>query len=298
MPGRLGAFSPPKRPAHPAGEGVSFRSVGEAISAYRRRMLRPGGREPWSQIDLAFASGTDQAHISRIESNRKHPQYSTLVRICEALDLPAARRHYLFALAGYPTTPPLPNDEEVRELLLQFTPLINALPYPALLMDEGERVWHLNVLVATCWGACFGSDRHRECLSSIRGKRNVQFLFHPTHFPTWRERFPKLHQVMDRHVGLFWRAYQLRPCDPDMNETLGVLQSHEEFRRRWRALEAGKMNLLLVEHDLLQVSHPHLGSLLFSIWRTKSAADERFIVAHFTPVDEATARAVSRLTRV
>ncbi|MCW5980092.1 MAG: helix-turn-helix domain-containing protein [Bryobacteraceae bacterium] len=283
----------------PPGAGdASFRTVGEAISAYRRRMLQPGSRGPWSQTDLACASGTDQAHISRIESNQKHPQYPTLARICEALDLPPATRHYLFALAGFPTTPPLPNEEAVREELIQFTPLISTLPYPALLMDEGERVWHLNVLLATCWGACFGSDSHRECLSSIRGKRNVQFLFHPKHFPTWRVYFPKLHQVMDRHVGLFWRAYQLRPCDPDMNEALGMLQSHEEFRRRWRALEAGKMNLLLVEHDLLQVAHPRLGSLLFAIWRTKTAADERFILAHFTPVDEATARALSRLAGV
>jgi len=258
-------------------------------------MLRADSRKPWSQIELAFASGTDQAHISRIESNRKHPQYSTLVRICAALELRPAERQYLFALAGYPTTPPLPNEDEVRAMVFRFTPLINRLPYPALFMDEGERVWYLNGLVAACWGACFGSDRHGECLSLIRGRRNVQFLFHPRHFATWRGYFPKLHQVMDRHVGLFWRAYRLRPLDCDMNETLGALLRHEEFRRRWQALEAGRMNLLLVEHDRLEVSHPHLGMLIFYIWRTKSVADERFIVAHFTPADEATARTIRRL---
>jgi hypothetical protein len=36
---------------------------------------------------------------------------------------------------------------------------------------------------------------------------------------------------------------------------------------------------------------------LFTIWRTTTAADERFLVAHFTPADDATSSVVSRIVR-
>src|SRR5947207_7304127 len=65
-------------------------ALGDALAFYRSRCRRPNSPRPWSQEELAFASGTDQSHISRIENNQRHPEYATLERICGALALTPA----------------------------------------------------------------------------------------------------------------------------------------------------------------------------------------------------------------
>jgi hypothetical protein len=102
---------------------------------------------------------------------------------------------------------------------------------------------------------------------------------------------------MDRHASLFWRAYHLRPQEPEMNDVLASLKTNREFLERWRNLEEGEINVVLLEHDWLPLKHPRFGKLLFNIWRTTVAADERFIVAHFPPADDATQRALKRTAR-
>ena len=267
-------------------------TVGETIAAYRRRRIRQLTGEPWSQEELALASETNQAHISRIESNRKHPQYSTLVRLCEALDLPAPKRSYLLALAGYPVQPTLPLRAEVDALLCEIVPVLQSYLYPALLMDGGERVWYVNPLLAQMWGAGLGGSDHAECMKSLQGRRTLEFVFDPKFLPVWRTLVPDLGRVMDRHVSLFWRAYHLHSQEAGMNQALAALKNNPEFLQRWQDLEEGKVKMLLVEHDGLPIRHERFGDLLFMIWRTTLAADERFIVAHFPPADEATHQAI------
>jgi transcriptional regulator with XRE-family HTH domain len=269
-------------------------TVGETIAAYRRRRIRQTTGEPWSQEELALACDTNQAHISRIESNRKHPQYSTLVRLCEALDLPAPKRCYLLALAGYPVQRTLPDIAEVEEITSQIVPILQRYPYPALLMDGGERVWYVNPLLAQMWGPGLGGNNHAECMKSVRGRRTLEFVFDPRFAPIWKAMVSNLGRVMDRHVALFWRAYHLHPQEADMNQVLASLKTNSEFLQRWQDLEEGEEKLLLVEHDWLPIRHPRFGQLVFMIWLTTLAADERFIVGHFPGADEATHRAIKK----
>jgi transcriptional regulator with XRE-family HTH domain len=274
--------------------GASPVTVGETIAAYRRRRICQLTGEPWSQEELALACETNQAHISRIESNRKHPQYSTLVRLCDALALPAPKRAYLLALAGYPVQPKLPDLAEVNSITSELIPVIQRYPYPALLMDAGERVWYVNPLLVPMWGAALGGNTHAECMQSVRGRRTLEFVFDRRYMPVWKSLMLLLDRTMDRHVSLFWRAYHLHPREADMEQTLATLKAEPEFLKRWQDLEEGKDNLVLVEHDRLQLRHPRFGPLVFMIWRTTLAADERFIVAHFPAADEPTHSAISR----
>jgi transcriptional regulator with XRE-family HTH domain len=225
--------------------GRSDATVGETIAAFRRRRVRKCTGQPWSQEELALASDTNQAHISRIESNRKHPQYSTLVRLCEALNLPAAKRSYVLALAGYPVQPTLPKREEIEALLPEVVPVLESYPYPALLMDTGERVWYVNPLVARVWGIGLGGSEHKLCMKSVHGRRTLEFVFDPRYQPVWQALVPDLDRVMDRHVSLFWRAYHFHPHEADMNQVLKVLKQNPEFLRRWQDLEEGKVKILL-----------------------------------------------------
>ena len=282
---------PDGRPVFEPGPPVT---VGETIAAYRRRRITKRTGEPWSQEELALACETNQAHISRIESNRKHPQYSTLVRLCDALELPAPKRSYLLALAGYRVERTLPDMAEVEALSFQMIPVLQRYPYPALLMDVGERVWYVNPLLVPMWGAALGGRDHAECMKSVRGRRTLEFAFDRRYMPVWRSLVPSMDKVMDRHVSLFWRAYHLHPQEADMEQALSTLKCEQEFLKRWQKLEDGNDNLVLVEHDWLPLRHPRFGQLVFMIWRTTLAADERFIVAHFPAADEATHRAISQ----
>ncbi len=275
------------------GRAVAPQTVGEAIAAYRRRRIRQTTGEPWSQEELALACDTNQGHISRIESNQKHPQYSTLVRLCDALELPPAKRSYLLALAGYPIQPTLPDMAEVEAVTVELIPALELYPYPALLMDVGERVWYVNPLVAEMWGAALGGSDHARCMKSVRGRRTLEFVFDGHYMQIWKDLSPTLDRMMDRYVSLFWRAYHLHPHEADMDQVLAALKREPEFLRRWQELEDGKHTLVFVEHAPFPIRHPSFGALQFMIWRTTVAADERFIVAHFPAGDGATHRAIS-----
>jgi transcriptional regulator with XRE-family HTH domain len=269
-------------------------TVGELIAAFRQRKVHEVTGAPWSQEELALASGTNQAHISRIESNRKHPQYSTLVRLCDALDLPSVKRSYLLALAGYHVEPSLPAEDDAARVVAELAPVVDGYTYPSLVMDVGERIWYVNSLVAEMWGPCLGGSTQAECLASARGRRSLQFLFE-LRTREWQQYLLRSEPVMDRHAALFWRAYHRHSQDSDMNKALTSLKTSREFLVRWQEMEEGKGKVTLLEHDSLPLKHPRFGSLRFTIWRTTLAADERFIVSHFPPADEATSRAVQQV---
>jgi transcriptional regulator with XRE-family HTH domain len=274
-------------------------TLGDLIIKYRLRQRQPHRNAPWSQEDLAFASETDQAHISRIENNQYRPQYETLARICDALALSQTERAYVLAHAGYPVVRPLPDESAVTALTLKLAPLLETYPYPALLIDEGERHWYMNALVAKLWGPCYGATDQQNCLRFAYGKRSLELLFdqHEPRFHIWKSYFEDFDDVFTRNVALFWRAYRTRPQDPEIGKILTCLKHYPIFLDVWQKIETGDIDTLLVEHGLCAIRNPKLGLFRFHAWRTHVAVDERFIVIHATPVDTRTSRALERLTR-
>lgn len=274
-------------------------TVGETIAAYRRRLRQSCRDLPWSQEELAFASGTDQAHISRIESNRQHPEYSTLVRICDALALSQTERSYLLALAGYQVVPPLPDATTIHDVLGKLAPILDGLAYPASCIDEGERLWHLNPLAVLAWGECYGTTQPEQCLAYIRGRRSLETIFEPGHYQerlaVWAAYYADFDHVLYRNVALFWRAYRARAHDPDLNAALSRLQQNPHFCELWERISHGENDLLYVDHTTYTIRHPTLGELRFHCWRTRAAIDERFIVVHYSPVDAPTSQILASL---
>lgn len=281
--------------------GVSGGTLGEIIAAHRRRHRQPRRDVPWSQEELAFASGTDQAHISRIESNRQHPEYATLVRICDALDLSQTERAHILTLAGYQVVAPLPSEVTVASVLAKLVPVLDSYPYPVVLLDEGERQWYLNQIVATLWGQCYGATDQRGCLARIRGRRTVELIFDPAAYgeclSRWEAYYEDIEQVLMRNIALFWRAYCLRLNDPDLNRIVSGLKDNPDFLRRWKRIETGDIGLTFIDHASYVTRHPEFGRLHWHAWRTRAAVDERFIVCHFSPVDGATSRVLEGLVQ-
>jgi transcriptional regulator with XRE-family HTH domain len=294
---------PPSTTTWAGGPGASpprlTATLGETIAAYRRRRRQAYRDAPWSQEELAFASGTDQAHISRIESNRQIPEYSTLARLCDALGLSPTERAYVLALAGYQVAAPLPDDHAVSTALERLAPLIDSYPYPVVLLDEGERHWYVNEITVTAWGACYGVGDRLAYLERMRGRRSVEVLFDPhtgaERQACWRHYYEDVDHVLTRIVAAFWRAWRVRLHDPEMQRIVALLLGSPEFIARWARLEHDQSELLFVDDYPYVITHPTLGRLRLHAWRTRVATDERFIVVHFTPTDSATSRMLARV---
>jgi transcriptional regulator with XRE-family HTH domain len=272
-------------------------TLGNLISNYRLRQRHEKG--PWSQLDLALACETDQAHISRIENDRYHPQFETLVRICDALALSQTERAYVLARAGYHVVRPLPDRDAVHLISSKLAPLLDTYPYPALLIDEGERIWYLNAPFARLWGPCYQVGDQRDCLPLLLGKRTLELIFgldlHEPLLSAWQSYFEDFDTLLTRIVALFWRAYQARPQDAGMNRTLSRLMQHPVFRQLWERISAGETDLVLLEHAAYTVRVPTVGSFRINAWRTHCGLDERFLVVHHTPVDGDGVHALARL---
>lgn len=272
-------------------------TVGEAIARFRRATHHSNTRSPWSQEELAFAIGTDQAHISRIESNQKHPHYPTLARICEALRLSRGERMYLFALAGYPEGARLPNQQEVGRVLTQMVPLLESYPYPTTLMDEVERLWHFNKVAVALWGPSFGISEQEDFLALARGKRYLELVLDPRIYATWKTYWDDVDGILDRLIATFWRAHHAHAVDREVISAFENLIRRPEFRQRWEAIERGEAQVLFVEYGHYLFHHPKLGPISYNSWRTHPVLDERFVVTHCTPIDSASARAFEFLAR-
>jgi transcriptional regulator with XRE-family HTH domain len=268
-------------------------TLGEIITTYRLRKIHVATGRPWSQEDLAFAIGSGQAHISRIESNHKIPQYSTLVAICDALELSATERAHVVSSAGYRVKLPLPDEKAVKATLSKLASFMDSCPYPATLCDEGERIWYVNPVAAAIWGQwTFGADDHTDCNRLIRGKRVVELIFDPEYYPVrcpvWKLHYENADWCLDRNVTLFWRGYQLHLDDLEMRRVVERLKTNPDFARRWERLECGDSNLVFIEHASYTLLHPELGCLCYHAWRTRVMADERFLVTHCIPIDDFT----------
>ena len=207
--------------------------MGKLIAAYRERSLLGG--KPWSQEELAFAVGTDQAHISRIESGQIHPQFHTLARICDALNLSSIEREEILDQLGFQVAPPLPDVNAALSVVRLLQPLLDSYPYPAILQDEGGRIWFWNKFCVYPWRDCYGASNEEEFVARVRGKRQLEVVFDPEKYPAtyfiWATRWENIDHIIHRNVALLWRAFRVRQQDPDMNDGLNRLKQNAEFRK-------------------------------------------------------------------
>jgi transcriptional regulator with XRE-family HTH domain len=115
-------------------------SVGPLLRDWRRRRRL-------SQLDLALKAEASTRHISFVETGRARPGRQLLLRLAEALDVPAQQRNALLVAAGYApvhqaASADSPHMEAARnavDLLLRAHE-----PYPAVAVDGDENITIMN----------------------------------------------------------------------------------------------------------------------------------------------------------
>jgi DNA-binding XRE family transcriptional regulator len=267
-------------------------SVGDLIVAYRKRRQQVQGH-PYSQEDLAFAVRTSQAHISRMENGRNRPEYWTVIRICEALELTLMQRDQLLALAGYQVSPPLPDEDLACSVATEMAPVLDSNTYPAMLLDNGERHWYWNPLMIPIWGPCHGVSDQCEFKERLRGRRTVELIYGLTSrssLAPWVTYMEDIDTLMFRVVAFFWRARWTHLHEPGMERVFGRLSRNDDFRAMWQTVACGDAQFGLTENVVYTLrSGPTLGRLRFHVFRTPVLTHPQFVVVHHTPADSHTA---------
>jgi transcriptional regulator with XRE-family HTH domain len=70
------------------------KKIGDLLREWRERRRL-------TQMDLAFDAEISQRHLSFVELGRSHPSRSTILRLCEKLDVPLRERNVLLVSAGF-----------------------------------------------------------------------------------------------------------------------------------------------------------------------------------------------------
>ena len=124
-------------------------SIGDQLRYWR-------GKRGFSQLDLAFESGSSQRHISFVESGRSAPSRNMLMALSEALNIPLRERNALLLAAGFA---PLYAEESLDDATMQVVStaldqmLSNHEPHPALLLDRYWDVVRTNAAAPAFFGS-------------------------------------------------------------------------------------------------------------------------------------------------
>ena len=279
------------RPKLGRASSTSPKRLGPLIAAYRQRLRQPHNGKAWTQGDLAVAIGTDNAHISRIERGRQHPERGTLLRVCEALHLPIEEEQELLLLAGYAPEPRLPTPDQADRLVAEVLHLVDGLPYPAVIFDVLGRLWHYNPLGAAFYSSAIGVTP--EAWHDLyRGRSGVELWFEE---PT-SHRFQRL--IPEQHIRWLLarkrRLASLWEITPQHREVIERLSRYPQFAALWAESERLQHEVGYVDRVFTTVRHADLGELFLEIQWQRLLNDPRFLVSHHRPADEATAAAFAR----
>jgi len=284
------ASSPADGPLLP---GPVQNSLGFELARLRRQRTGPTGAV-LSQEELAFCSGTDQAHVSRIENGRRNPEFFTLSRICDALSLTPMERTHLLELAGFNVQAPPPAAKDALAVRNAVGPQLEGLAYPAALIDDTERHWYLNSFAVRLWGHLHGSSDPQTCNLMSTGRRGVEFAFGrdsaSEREDRWRVVYENADEVLDRLVRMFWRVSRVRPRDLEIKRTVDLLSVNPGFRARWERAQAASPIVEYLDHGVVLIKLPDMSpTLRLGAWRTRVSMDDRFLVVHFKPADDSSA---------
>jgi transcriptional regulator with XRE-family HTH domain len=265
--------------------------VGAFIRRGRALRRQPYHARPWTQDELAFAIGTDPAHISRIEGGKIVPSRATIDRIALAFELTPPQHALLLRLAGYAPEASLPDDTATQRAVAYIERLVRDYAHPVSLITNDLRLVYVNRFAMRLRGL---TPEHFN--ENIRGHRLTEF-----HLES-KKRFGANDPVEERDavVRHLFKLLQLiyeRSKDPDLDRTVGDLLQDELFRKTWDQATLELMNELQFSTEFYAWSRSDtvLGPVRFHRWLSAHPLDDRFLVCQDLPADEATRRAFATL---
>lgn len=266
--------------------GSFLRSRREAITPAEvglpagQRRRTPGLR----RSELATLAGISVDYLVRLEQGRdRRPSTQVLAALATALrlgpdDLEHLRRLAIITSTGELCPSPVPSARSVRPTVQAVLDRLE--PAPAFVRNR------LNDLLA--WTS--GYERMAGPIGILDSDRPnlVRFTFDD---PRARVAYPDWADIADEQVSNLQAT--LRPDDPEAKELLDHLSraAGSAFTDRWEALAVARRRT-----GVKRLVHPEVGELRLAFETMKLPdADDQYLVV-FLPANEATAKALDRLT--
>ncbi|MEM6292083.1 MAG: helix-turn-helix domain-containing protein [Myxococcota bacterium] len=129
-----------------------------AASVFGRMLRAWRQRRGLSQLSLATEAGTSPRHLSFLETGRSRPGHDLVVRLADALQIPARERDDLLEAAGLPTAGPAPFEPDALEPFLRAVGqlLEKHAPYPGCALDGYGQVVQVNAAFERLWPGATG----------------------------------------------------------------------------------------------------------------------------------------------
>jgi len=269
--------------------------LGLMIQKYRHRMVQMNNGKSWTQEDLAVAINSDKAHINRIEKGKQVPMEQTLERICKALNLSWEEERWVISKAGYYSLPPAPEEDDVNSVVEFLNPHIMKLPTPAILIDKEAMIWDVNALEAYLF---FGYKNREDFLDECLGMRIIELLMTPRFSDWFSKIIDNYDEYLKRQIKRFMMLYMHYQYSEEYQNIRDRILEIEHMKRIWDASFNGSDNtrdILFLNHQLLQITHPDEGPYEVQIWHSEVAFDERFSVTQHMPNDIHTMQLFAKL---
>jgi len=242
-----------------------------------------------SQLELSLKSGVSQRHISFLETGRSAPTRTSLMTLCDALEVPLRERNALLQAAGFSAAFPEQGLDDAELALfrraLQAT-LNHHEPFPALVLDGR---WNL---VLANQGALRFFSRFVDLGTVLRQTPGgadfqiVRLCLDPDGLRPFIDNWQDLaHSFLQRAR----RALAVNPLDDGLSELLDEILATpgvpESWRRPdWSTPPAPAMELIMRQGE----RRYRFFTMLAHFGAAQSVTLEELSVESFFPADEAT----------
>lgn len=265
-------------------------------------------RRGYSQLALALAAGVSQRHVSFLESARAAPSRNMILQLAEELNVPLRHRNQMLLAAGFApayseqglATPPdetSPMMQAVRHAVKLI--LDKQAPYPAIVLD---RFWHVldaNAAHRRLMRWAIGDDRSEGAPGAVN---MMKLVFDPTAlWPAIANR-DAVGRYLARRVR---QELALQAIDPATQRLLRDIRAMQPALFDAADAPASPAALphdagdpppflpISLQRDGVTIS---LFSTLTTLGTPRDAGLQEMRIECFYPADEASRRALERIT--
>ncbi|CAJ0800042.1 hypothetical protein LMG7141_03765 [Ralstonia condita] len=265
-------------------------------------------RRGYSQLALALAAGVSQRHVSFLESARATPSRNMILQLAKALNVPLRHRNQMLLAAGFAPAyaeqglcAPADETSPMMQAVRQAVKLIldKQAPYPALVLD---RFWHVldaNAAHRRLMRWAIGDDRAEGAPGAVN---MMKLVFDPSAlWPAIANR-DAVGRYLARRVRQELGLHAIDPASQRLLTDIRALQptvfdaADAPATPSAPAHDAGDPPPFLpvtLQRDGVTIS---LFSTLTTLGTPRDAGLQEMRIECFYPADEASRRALERIT--
>lgn len=238
------------------------------------------------QIDVAYKMGwKDSSLVSRIEQGVvKRPKKSTILKLIKALKLEDEEKNTLLVEGGYQ-----PDNNEIAELLVKLSPVIEKWKYPANVYDFSWRFLGSNKICSNL----YGDNSFKPLVDNTKYTNILKINFDPDFYlSNFYMQCNKENKFLSNNILQFLRENAKHKETRWYKDLMKDLMQYEAFRTLYKDIgnieEIGLTQGYSIE-TMYPFNNPNQ-KLTFYLFNQFLIDDPRFAIEYFVPANDQTYR--------